>query len=63
MSDDPRSRENRCWPAPALLLVCLLLVAAGYAAALVSGPEPARKVGVVLFPVPDPQPGAAPGAE
>jgi hypothetical protein len=63
MSDDPHGRETRCWPAPALLLVCLLLVAAGYGAALLAGPEPAQKVEVVLLPAPEPQPGATPGAE
>lgn len=58
MSDDSRSREAPCWPSGAILLLCLLLVAAGYGTALLAGGQPARTVGVVLIPAPEPQPGA-----
>ncbi len=58
MNDDSRSREALCWPSGAILLLCLLLVAAGYGAALLAGGQPARNVGVVLTPAAEPQPGA-----
>jgi len=46
-------------PAPAVLVFCLLLLVAGYAAAIWRGPAPAQEVRVVVYPPPDAAPAAA----
>jgi len=39
-------------PSAAVLLLCLLLLGAGYAAAILRGPAPAQEVRVVTYPPP-----------
>ena len=54
MSANPPSDGTAGLPPPSVLLTCLLLLAAGYAAAIWRGPAPAQEVRVVTYPPPVP---------
>lgn len=49
--------ESR-WPAAGVLLLCAVVLMAGYAFAIWRGPAPAQEVRVVTVPAPEPVPAA-----
>jgi hypothetical protein len=63
MSDDLPERGTSLGLPVGVLLSCAALLAAGYAAAVLRGPAPAREVRVVMAPSPEPAPEPAPPAE
>lgn len=59
MSANPPSKDAAGLPPASVLLLCLLLLAAGYVVAIVRGPAPAQEVRVVTYPPPAPAPETA----
>ena len=59
MSANTQSEGAALLPDPAVLVFCLILLVAGYAAAIWRGPAPAQEVRVVVYPPPAAAPAAA----
>jgi hypothetical protein len=59
MSNPSADTRGNVWPSPGVLLLCAVLLAAGYAVAVVRGPAPAQEVRMVEMPAPAPEPEAA----
>lgn len=59
MSANPPSKDAAGLPPASVLLLCLLLLGAGYVVAMVRGPAPAQEVRVVTYPPPAPAPETA----
>lgn len=56
MSDPAQQSGDNAWPSAGVLLLCSVLLVAGYGVAVVRGPAPAQEVRVVEFPAPTPAP-------
>jgi hypothetical protein len=50
--DEPGRNEAGIWPGAGVLLVSLVILAAGYAAAIARGPAPASEVRTILLEAP-----------
>ncbi len=59
MSANPPSDGAAGLPPASVLLLCLLLLGAGYVAAVWLGPASAQEVRVVVYPPPAPAPATA----
>jgi hypothetical protein len=56
MSESSQDGGGNMWPSTGVLLLCSVLLVAGYGVAVVRGPVPAQEVRVVEFPAPTPAP-------
>ena len=59
MSANQPSKDAAGLPPAPVLLLCLLLLGAGYVVAIVRGPAPAQEMRVVTYPPPAPVPETA----
>jgi len=59
VSANPPSNGAAGLPLASVLLTCLLLLGAGYVAAIWRGPSPAHEMRVVTYPPPAPAPETA----
>ena len=59
MSANQPSKDATGLPTAPVLLLCLLLLGAGYVVAIVRGPTPAQEMRVVTYPPPAPAPETA----
>lgn len=56
MTEPSQEGNGVIWPSPPVLLICAVLLVAGYGVAVLRGPAAAQEVRVVEVPAPTPEP-------